>query len=86
MANRNDSSISSISSSDIDLHMSFEVGSFEESVHDAPQNIQPYRFEPEASSSDESDDSRGDNPEDDIVDRVGNTDWYGIFDMWKLYL
>lgn len=73
MANRSDSSISS---SDIDLHMSFE-----ESVHEAPQNIQPYRFEPETSSSDESDDSRGDNPEDDIVDRVGNTDWYGIFDM-----
>lgn len=75
MANRSDSSISSISTSDIDLHMSFEVGSFEESVHEAPQNIKPYRFEPEASSSDESDDSRGDNPEDDIVDRVGNTDW-----------
>lgn len=64
MANRSDSSISSISSSHIDLHMSFEVGSFQDSVREAPQNIQPYRFKPETSSSDESDDSRGDNPKD----------------------
>lgn len=44
--------------------MSFEVGSFQDSVREAPQNIQPYRFKPETSSSDESDDSRGDNPKD----------------------
>lgn len=81
MVNRSDSSIFSIFLFDIDFYMLFEVGLFEESVYDVFQNIQFYRFELEVSSFDELDDFRGDNFEDDIVDRVGNMDWYGIFDM-----
>lgn len=81
MVNRSDSSIFSIFLFDIDFYMLFEVGLFEESVYEVFQNIQFYRFELEVSSFDELDDFRGDNFEDDIVDRVGNMDWYGIFDM-----
>lgn len=66
--------------------MLFEVGLFEESVYEVFQNIQFYRFELEVSSFDELDDFIGDNFEDDIVDRVGNMDWYGIFDMQKFCL
>lgn len=74
MATVDDNSVSSDSSSDIDLHMSFEISSFEEEDEEHQQNIVPYRFEPEASSSSESDGSN----EDEVGDqhRLGNTDWY----------
>lgn len=72
MATVNDTSVSSASSSDLDLHLSFEVSSFEGDHDDHLQNIAPYRFEPEATDSSESDETSDDEVDD---QRLGNTDW-----------
>lgn len=72
MATVNDTSVSSASSSDLDLHLSFEVSSFEGDHDDHLQNIAPYRFEPEATDSSESDETSEDEVDD---QRLGNTDW-----------
>ena len=56
--------------------MSFDASSFEESINDNVQNIQPYRFEPDVSNSDgldESDASNGNIDEDE--NRLENTNW-----------
>ena len=68
--------ISGSSASDIELNISFDASSFEESINDGVQYIQPYRFEPNVSNSDEfeeSDASNGNNDEDE--NRLGNTNW-----------
>ena len=69
--------ISGSSASDIELNMSFDASSFEESINDNVQDIQPYRFEPDVSNSDgldESDASNGNNDEDE--NRLEkNTNW-----------
>lgn len=72
MATVNDTNVSSAFSSDLNLHMSFEVSSFEEDRDEHLQNIAPLRFEPEATDSSKSDETS----EDDVDDqRRGNTDW-----------
>lgn len=72
MATVNDTNVSSASSSDLNLHMSFEVSSFEEDRDEHLQNIAPLRFKPEATDSSKSDETS----EDDVDDqRRGNTDW-----------
>lgn len=68
----NDTSVSSASSSDLVLQLSFEVSSFEGDHGDYFQNISPYRFEPEATDSCESDGTSEDEVDD---QRRGNTDW-----------
>ncbi|XP_048739500.2 P2X purinoceptor 7-like [Ostrea edulis] len=73
MATVNDSSVTSDSSSDIDLHMSFEISSFEEEHEEHQQDIVPYRFEPEATDLSESDGSSEDEVDD--QHRLENTDW-----------
>ncbi|XP_061190835.1 uncharacterized protein LOC133198951 [Saccostrea echinata] len=82
MASTNNSSEASDSASDIDLHMSFEASSFEETQEEHFQNVAPYRFEPEASDSSESDGSSEDDV--DNPQRLGNTDWYDFHvHLWK---
>lgn len=76
MATVNDNSVTSDSSSDIDLHMSFEISSFEEEHEEHQQDIVPYRFEPEATDLSESDGSSEDEVDD--QHRLENTDWYNF--------
>nr|XP_022289218.1 uncharacterized protein LOC111101162 [Crassostrea virginica]XP_022311416.1 uncharacterized protein LOC111116718 [Crassostrea virginica]XP_022323186.1 uncharacterized protein LOC111124538 [Crassostrea virginica]XP_022323187.1 uncharacterized protein LOC111124538 [Crassostrea virginica]XP_022329137.1 uncharacterized protein LOC111128038 [Crassostrea virginica] len=76
MASSSVMNISGSSASDIELNMSFDASSFEESINDNVQNIQPYRFEPDVSNSDgldESDASNGNIDEDE--NRLENTNW-----------
>lgn len=71
MATVNDTSVSSASSSKLDLHMLFEVSSYEGDRDEHLQNIATYRFEPEATDSSESDGRS----EDEVDDQCrGNTD------------
>lgn len=71
MATVNDISVSSASSSNLDLHMSFEISSYEEDRDDYLQSIAPYRFESEATDSRKSDGRS----EDEVDDQCrGNTD------------
>lgn len=75
MATVNENRVSSASPSDLDLHMPFEVPSYEEDRDEHLQHLQSKalnRFESEATYS-----SKSDETSEDEVDsqRRGNTDW-----------
>lgn len=72
MATVNENRVSSASPSDLDLHMSFEVASYEEDRDEHLQNKALYRFESEATDSSESDEKSEDEVD---SQRRGNTDW-----------
>ena len=55
MANVSDNSASS---EEIDLHISFEVSSIEDSANEDVQDIMHYQFEPAGTDSDDSDESK----------------------------
>lgn len=71
MTTVNNISVSSASSSNLDLHVSFEISSYEGDRDEHLQNIAPYRFEPVATDFSKSDWRS----EDEVDDQCrGNTD------------
>ncbi|XP_056014380.1 P2X purinoceptor 7-like [Ostrea edulis] len=75
MANVRHRDSRSSTSSDIGLHMSFEVSSCDDSDGEDLQDIVPYQFEPEASESNESEQDSSLGGSDEDQPRLDNTDW-----------